>query len=85
MSVLSTCPKVRVLSANGDGSGRRSSTVEQRFCKPQVAGSIPVVGSSIHGGMAEWLMAPVCKIGPLTGYAGSNPAPTTSKESRISV
>ena len=57
--------------------------VEQRFCKPQVAGSIPVVGSShfLIGGVAEWLMAPVCKIVLRTGYAGSNPAPTTIQES----
>ena len=31
-----------------------------------------------HGGMAEWTIAPVCKIGGLTAFAGSNPAPTTS-------
>ncbi len=53
---------------------------EQRFCKPQVAGSSPIVGS-VPGGVAEWLMAPVCKTGSLTGFAGSNPAPTTDRRS----
>src|SRR4051812_29486429 len=51
---------------------------EQRFCKPQVAGSSPIVGS-VPGGVAEWLMAPDCKSGSLTGFAGSNPAPTTHR------
>ena len=28
--------------------------------------------------MAEWTIAPVCKIGGLTAFTGSNPVPTTS-------
>src|ERR671933_546744 len=51
---------------------------EQRFCKPQVAGSSPIVGS-VPGGVAERLMAPDCKSGSRKGFAGSNPAPTTDQ------
>ncbi len=29
------------------------------------------------GGVGEWLKPPGCKLGALTGYAGSNPAPAT--------
>ena len=29
------------------------------------------------GGVPEWLIGAVCKIAALTGYAGSNPAPST--------
>ena len=31
------------------------------------------------GGVGEWLIPPGCKLGALTGYAGSNPAPATIK------
>src|ERR1700726_4484734 len=31
----------------------------------------------MHAGVVEWLMAPGCKPGGLTPYAGSNPAPCT--------
>ena len=34
--------------------------------------------------MVEWLMAPGCKPGGLTPYAGSNPAPCTVLESWMS-
>ena len=30
--------------------------------------------------MREWLKRAVCKIATLTGYAGSNPAPSTSEK-----
>jgi hypothetical protein len=29
--------------------------------------------------MAEWTIAPVCKIGGLTAFTGSNPVPTTKR------
>ena len=32
--------------------------------------------------MGEWLKPAVCKIAALTGYAGSNPAPSTSESRR---
>src|SRR3972149_5118180 len=32
------------------------------------------------GGVGEWLIPPGCKLGALTGYAGSNPAPATRYE-----
>jgi hypothetical protein len=32
---------------------------------------------AIRGGMGEWLIPTVCKTVALTGYAGSNPAPST--------
>ena len=32
---------------------RRSSTVEQRFCKPQVVGSIPTAGPSLPPGWKQ--------------------------------
>src|SRR4051794_19292729 len=33
-----------------------------------------------QGGMAEWTIAPVCKIGGLTAFTGSNPVPTTKRD-----
>ena len=43
-------------------------------------GSNPLAGSSTHGGVGERLKPTVCKIVALTGYAGSNPAPSTKRE-----
>ena len=31
-------------------------------------------------GVGEWLKPPDCKSGALTGFAGSNPAPSTTNE-----
>lgn len=52
---------------------------EQGFCKPQVAGSSPIVGSNLffdrsnyRGGMPEWLKGADCK-SVANGYVGSNP------------
>lgn len=57
---------------------------EQGFCKPQVAGSSPIVGSSmvfalydVRGGMPEWLKGADCK-SVAKGYVGSNPTLPTS-------
>ncbi len=58
--------------------------VEHLICNQRVGGSSPFAGSSRrselainHAGVVEWLMAPGCKPGGLTPYAGSNPAPCT--------
>ena len=37
------------------------------------------------GGVGEWLIPPGCKLGALTGYAGSNPAPATIKAGDLEV
>jgi hypothetical protein len=31
------------------------------------------------GGVPEWLIGAVCKIAALNGFAGSNPAPSTTR------
>ena len=73
--------KEHTLSFNA--SAAVAQLAEQRFCKPQVMGSSPFVGSLRRafggslGGVAEWLMAPVCKIGTRKRFTGSNPVPTT--------
>ena len=43
-------------------------------------GSNPLAGSTTQGGVGERLKPAVCKIAALTGYAGSNPAPSTRRE-----
>ena len=52
-----------------------------RFVMGRLVGSNPLGGSTtnICGGVGEWLKPTVCKIVALTGYAGSNPAPSTSE------
>src|SRR6266487_124194 len=64
-------------------ASRRSSVVEHLICNQRVGGSSPFAGSSKHlikeAGVVEWLMAPGCKPGGLTPYAGSNPAPCTRR------
>ena len=51
-----------------------------RFVIGRLVGSNPLAGSTSHnGGVGEWLKPAVCKIVALTGYAGSNPAPSTSE------
>ncbi len=62
-----------VFEESGGGTPRNRAGVaqsaEQRFCKPKVGGSIPLVGSNerrgeskeFSGQLAEWLMAADCK------------------------
>ena len=48
-----------------------------RFEIGRLVGLDPLAGSTAQGGVGEWLKPAVCKIAALTGYAGSNPAPST--------
>ena len=47
------------------------------------AGSQPPHRNGNSGGVGEWLKPPGCKLGALTGYAGSNPAPATRDERQV--
>ena len=56
--------------------------VAQSICNRQVSGFESPRGLhhlTNYGGVGEWLKPAVCKIVALTGYAGSNPAPSTSE------
>lgn len=56
----------------------------QLFCKQQVVGSNPTIGSKIIGRLAEWLKAVVLKtIFHFSWNIGSNPLPSAS--SRLNV
>lgn len=51
--------------------------VEQLFCKQQVVGPNPTLGST-DAGMPEWTIGMVCKTIARKGYEGSNPSPSTN-------
>ncbi len=49
---------------------------EQLICNQQVAGSSPVLGSIIYGGVPKWPKGADCKsVGK--AFEGSNPSPST--------
>ena len=52
--------------------------VEQWFCKPPVAGSIPI--ASFFGGVPEWSKGSDCKSDGVA-FEGSNPSHTTKDKS----
>src|SRR6267142_1479708 len=75
---------IRILSESAICTLSRAGVaqlVEHLICNQRVGGSSPFAGSNKHltkhAGVVEWLMAPGCKPGGLTPYAGSNPAPCT--------
>ena len=89
-SVPPVCECLRV-SGTGSGMGLFwagvAQLVEHLICNQRVGGSSPFAGSTKHltvdAGVVEWLMAPGCKPGRLTPYAGSNPAPCTIEISNL--
>ena len=80
---LTLMPSFLILSRKLDGA-RVAQWQRNRLVIGRLAGSNPLSGLGTwvpmvtSGGVPEWLIGAVCKIAALTGFAGSNPAPSTT-------